>query len=323
MIPKVKTIVFLFFLAIAVPAFAQQQGLGIVFSEKTLAGKNFASAAVQPLVQVPPLCGKKKRDEGFNLPYPFGAGIHGFWYEQNYTASNLLVTDSSGRITVTADTMIQSTTASEMILNIRPDIWVFPFLNIYGIFGYTKGKVKPNLLVPSFTMHIKDHPVLPDNDIPIDTTFEITDELAYHGPTVGAGVTFAMGFKAFFVVVDYKYTVTYPNDDAGKLTTHALSPKIGIQMASKNGPGRGTLWLGGMFMSNKQSFGGILNVEEISPIVAIILGKEADYSGDIENNQQWNMLIGGAYFINQHHNLYLEIGFIGRKQASIGYGFRF
>ena len=76
-------------------------------------------------------------------------------------------------------------------------------------------------------------------------------------------------------------------------------------------------------MTNKQQFGGILNVEEIDPIVAIILGKEADYSGDIENIQQWNMLIGGSYFINKHHSLFAEVGFIGRQQASLGYGFRF
>jgi hypothetical protein len=323
MIPKVKTIVFLFFLAIAVPAFAQQQGLGIVFSEKTLAGKNFASAAVQPLVQVPPLCGKKKRDEGFNLPLPFGTGIRGFWYRQDYLASNLLVIDSTEKITVTADTMIQNTRAGEMQLSLRPDIWLFPFLNVYGIFGYTKGTVKPNLTVPSFTMHIRDHAILPDNDIPIDTTFEIKEELAYNGPVVGGGLTFAMGFRAFFLVIDYNFTVTYPNDDAGNLTTHLLRPKIGLQLASKNGKGRAAIWLGAAFMHNKQTFRGVLNVEEISPVVALILGKEADYSGDIENIQHWNMLIGASYFINQHHNLFLELGFIGLQQASLGYGFRF
>jgi len=210
-----------------------------------------------------------------------------------------------------------------MIVSIRPDVWLLPFLNVYGIFGYTKGKVSPNLVVPSFTMHIKDHPVFPDNDIPIDTTFEIKDELAYHGPTVGGGVTFAMGFRAFFIVMDYNYTVTYPNDDAGKLINHSFSPKIGVQLASKKGAGRAALWLGGLFMSNNQSFSGVLNVEEISPVVALILGKEADYSGNIQSIQQWNMVIGGSWFINKHHNLFLEVGFIGRQQLSFGYGFSF
>jgi len=319
---KSHLLLFLFLTIIVLTASAQQQGIGIVFKEEPLIGKA-SRQTDHPISQFPPICGKKKRSKGFNLPYPFGTGLHGMWYQQDYLASNLLVTDSTGKVTVTADTMIQNTTASEMTLSFRPDVWLFPFLNVYGIFGYTKGKVNPNLTVPAFTMHIKDHDLLPDSDIPIDTTFEIKDELVYSGPTVGFGLTFAMGFNAFFVVLDYNYTETYPNDNAGKLVKHSFSPKLGIQLASKKGEGRGALWLGGMFMTNKQQFGGILNVEEIDPIVAIILGKEADYSGDIENIQQWNMLIGGSYFINKHHSLFAEVGFIGRQQASLGYGFRF
>ena len=313
----------LFFIIVSLSTSAQQQGIGIVFHEETLIGKTSQQLKDYPISQFPPICGKKKRNEGFNLSYPFGTGIQGMWYQQNYLASNLLVVDSTGTVTVTADTMIQNTTASEMTLSFRPDIWVFPFLNVYGIFGYTQGKVSPDLTVPAFTMHIRDHAVLPNNDIPIDTTFEIKDKLTYSGPTVGFGLNFIMGFNAFFVVIDYNYTETYPNDNAGKLVKHSFSPKIGIQMAAKKGEGRGAIWLGGMFMSNKQKFGGILNVEEISPIVAIILGKEADYSGDIKNTNQWNMLIGGSYFINKHHNLFAEVGFIGRQQVSLGYGFRF
>ncbi len=322
---KFKPILLFLFFIIIIPfiASAQQQGIGIVFNENYLLGEPSKQITDNPLSQIPPVCGKKRRNEGFNLPYPFGTGLHGMWYQQDYIASNLLITDSTGKITVTADTMIQNTTASEMILSIRPDVWLLPFLNVYGIFGYTKGKVKPNLTVPAFTMHIRNHDVLPDNDIPIDTTFEIKEEMVYSGPTVGVGLTFAMGFNAFFVVIDYNYSETYPIDNAGKLVKHSFSPKIGIQLASKKGEGRGAFWLGGMFMSNKQKFGGILNVEEISPIVALILGREADYAGDIENTQQWNMLIGGSYFINKHHSLFAEIGFIGRQQASLGYGFRF
>ncbi len=320
---RLRLLIILFFLLISFAASAQQQGIGIIFNDVPLIGKASQNLSDNPVSQYPPICGKKRRNEGFNLPYPFGTGIHGMWYQQDYLASNLLVTDSTGNITVTADTMIQNTTASEMTLSFRPDVWLLPFLNVYGIFGYTKGKVKPNLTVPAFTMHIRDHDVLPDSDIPIDTTFEIKEEMVYNGPTVGVGLTFAMGFNAFFVVLDYNYTETYPNDNAEKLVKHSVSPKIGIQLASRKGEGRGTLWLGGMFMSNKQKFGGILNVEEIDPIVAIILGKEADYSGDIENIQQWNMLIGGSYFINKHHSLFAELGFIGRQQASLGYGFRF
>ncbi len=307
---------FVFFLISTV--FAQQQGLGIVFNEKPLLNPEKQSFSGQPLVKIPPVCGKKRRNMGLNLPFPFGAGAYGLWYEQDFIARKLLITDSTGRVTVTPDTMIQNTTASEMKLQFRPDVWLLPFLNVYGIIGYTEGKVNPDLIIPSFTMHIEGLP-----EIPIDTSFELKDQLTYHGPTYGFGLTFAMGFNAFFVLVDYNYTETYPTDQEGKLVNHAFSTRLGVQLAAKKGEGRGAVWLGGMLLTNNQTFSGVINVEEISPTLALILGKEADYTGNIVSKQQWNMLIGGSYYINKHHSLVIEAGFIGRKQISLVYAFRF
>ncbi|MCF6170962.1 MAG: hypothetical protein L3J66_08305 [Bacteroidales bacterium] len=316
---KTKAIlIFLSLLLSPVFSFPQQQGMGIIFQEKLPGGTMEKPSADKPILQIPPVCGKKRRSEGFKLPYPFGTSLYGMWYRQSFTADNLLITDSTGKITVTPDSMVQSTTAGEFKLSVRPDVWLLPFLNVYGIFGYTEGKVNPKLSVSSFTMHIEGLP-----GIPVDTSFALTDELTYHGPTVGAGVTFAMGFHNFFVLADYNYTVTYPNDQDAKLVNHAFSPKFGIILSQKKGGGRIAIWLGGMYLTNNQSFSGVLNVEEISPALALILGKEADYTGNIAAQQEWNMLIGAAYFINKHHNILLEGGFAGRQQLSLGYGFRF
>ncbi|MCF6342344.1 MAG: hypothetical protein L3J31_06015 [Bacteroidales bacterium] len=316
---KIFYLIFLSFFFLSSFAYSQQQGLGIVFNETPISKTQAKPAGDNPLTQFPPVCGKKRRAEGFSLPYPFGASLYGMWYQQQFIAGNLLIADSTGKITVTSDSMTQSTTAGEFKLSLRPDFWLLPFLNVYGIFGYTEGKVNPDLQISSFTMYIEGLP----GGIPIDTAFTLTDELTYHGPTVGAGITFAVGFDAFFVIVDYNYSVTYPNDQDGKLVNHALSPKFGVQFSSKNGNGRASIWIGGLYLTNNQSFKGTLNVEEISPVLALILGKEAGYSGDIRAKQEWNMLVGAGYFINKHHSFLFEGGFIGRQQLSLGYGFHF
>jgi hypothetical protein len=33
-------------------------------------------------------------------------------------------------------------------VNVRPDVWVFPFLNVYGIFGYGQSETNVQLVEP-------------------------------------------------------------------------------------------------------------------------------------------------------------------------------
>ncbi len=85
----------------------------------------------------------------------------------------------------------------------------------------------------------------------------------------------------------------------------------------------GALWVGGMYISNDQSFSGKVDIADINSSFIPILGEEATYQGKITADQRWNMVIGGSIIINNHHSLILEAGFLERKQITFGYDFRF
>ncbi len=311
----------LLFIIVSPNLFSQQQGFGCIKDMKLLSisGIEKYSTNSKPITEFMPMFGKtaKKNDRSFSLP--FGVGFHSIFYDQGYTASNLQLKSDSSAFTARADTMYQKTTAYELKGSIRPNIWLFSFLNVYGVFGYTKGVISPNLVIPYVMI---ENPLIIDT-IRVDTTFEIKDEIGYVGPTYGIGATFSMGFDYFFIMADYNYSITNPTDLEENLHNHFFSPKVGVLLGKSKKKIFGAMWLGAMFISNDQSFSGKIDVADINSAFIPLLGEEAEYSGDISANNRWNIVIGGSIVINHHHHLTLEVGFLERKQISFGYDFRF
>lgn len=301
---------------------AQQQGFGIIKNKQYISFSGIENANnqnIKPIVDIPPVFGKNVRKKGNVLSMPFGIGIHSIYYEQRYNAHNLRLTSDSSSSTARADTVYQSTSAFELKGQIRPNLWVLPFLNVYGIFGYTKGTISPDLRVPYIV--VENIPVI--DSIIIDTTFEIHDELKYLGPTYGFGATFSIGINYLFFMADYNYSVTNPEDIDDNLHNHFFSPKAGIFLGNKKSSSFGAFWIGAMFISNDQAFSGKISVDEISPELVYLFGEEANYSGKIVAKNRWNFIIGASWVIKSHHHIVLEAGFMERKQISFGYDFRF
>ena len=309
---------FLFLLSISK---AQQQGIGITVDKTPFWFEDSIgtfSKNENPITQFPTFCGKKLRNNGNTLPFPFGVGVQATFLEQNYTASNLQLYSENSPVTAHSDTVYQNTVSSFYQVVVKPDIWLMSFLNVYGIFGYTKGKTSPDLLIPYIVIDIPGF-----DPIIIDTTFQLQDELSYYGPTYGAGASISAGFKHFFFALDYNYSITKPNDVYDKIYSQSFSPKAGIFLGRRKSFLNGMLWAGSSFLSNNHNFTGTLSVQEIAPGLEPVFGETAQYSGTISAVNQWNFLLGASIVLGNHHYLSAEAGFIGRKQLMLMYDFRF
>lgn len=272
----------------------------------------------KPVSQFPPFCGKKLRSKGNSVQFPFGAGIQTLFMEQEFVASNLQLSSENTPIIARADTAYQNTVSSFYQITVRPDLWITSFLNVYGIFGYTNGKTNPDLTVPYIVLDVPGlEPII------IDTTFEIHDELTYRGPTYGGGATISAGFKSFFFVLDYNYTVTKPTDIYDNIINQSFSPKFGIFLGKQKSKLSGMFWVGSMFLSNEHNFSGTITVSEIASELVPIFGETATYTGIVSPVNQWNMLVGVSVVVGKHHFISAEAGFIGRKQLMLMYDFRF
>jgi len=257
--------------------------------------------------------------KGFRFPYSWGVGVQGFAFSQQYDTKALFIQNE--KITAHSDSLDNDIVAGEYQMLIRPEITVLPFLNIYGLFGYVEGNVNPDITAHGIIVEWPFQDTV--YEIKIDTSIMINDPMKYNGPVYGIGATASYVFKHFFVELDYNYSVVYPKDMDGNLTTQRLSPKTGYLFASGGNMTEGAVWLGASWMENTQTLTGVVNVREFAGDLADYLGEEADYVATLSAVNKWNMVVGGSVTFNKHYNLALEVGFIGRKKVALGFLYRF
>ncbi len=301
----------------------QQSDYGIIPGKKYVwFGKSDISELsekAKPVVQIPPLCGKKRRNLGHDLALPIGATV-GFTYnKQFYNAGDLRLTSDSTGIYAIGEANVQNSTSGEMRMIFRPDIWLLPILNVYGLFGYSQSTTSPNFEVPEIT--IKDLPIV--GDITLDTTIKINDELVFYGPTYGGGATISAGFKSFFFILDYNYMIRKPAGMPDKMESHNFSGKLGVLLGHNQKVVKGSFWAGVNYINDNHRFSGEMDVKDILPELVPLFGEKATYSGTVTAKQYWNIVVGGSVIINKHHLIVAEIGYFKREQFSLSYGFRF
>lgn len=305
--------------------FSQESDFGIIPKKSYLwfdgSSKVSLKEKAEPVVQIPPICGKKRRKQGYDLSLPIGTGANFFYFNQYYTADDLkLVSDSVPEIYATGVASVQNSTSGEIRVTFRPDVWILPFLNVYGMVGYSQSTTRPNFEVPTVTIVFPE----PIGELEIDTAdVIIDDELIYYGPTYGGGVTVSSGYGSFFFVFDYHYMFTKPKDLTDKVESHSFSGKAGVLLGKNRDNVKGSFWLGAMFVNDNHRFSGQVDVKDILPGFEVIVGHKATYSGTVHAKQPWNFIAGGSVIINKHHILALEAGYFKREQLSVTYGFRF
>jgi hypothetical protein len=246
-----------------------------------------ASLNIKPHWSGLPIWGFEARKRGYDIPLPFGVGFNFYSENQPLRVTGLHLNTGSGRI--------------------------FPFLNVYGILGYTDGESALDLTIPPVGM-------LPGQTIPV--TFE------YEGPTYGGGITLAGGIAPFegddltiFTVADFNYTLTDLEFTNSSLESNStikagiLSLRLGVRDRLLDetllGPVNGALWFGSMYQDIAQT------------IAAGVPGTDFIIEVDQTPQSPWNALVGGRLEVGPHIDALIEIGFIQRTSVMLGVSVRF
>src|SRR4051794_15412730 len=86
-----------------------------------------------------PIWGKKVAQKGFKLPKSAGLSVQYLWQQSDITINNLQVGFNNGP-KYNLDEIIRFDKAQTTTngVNIRPDFWILPFLNVYGVLAKSK-----------------------------------------------------------------------------------------------------------------------------------------------------------------------------------------
>lgn len=285
-----------------------------------------------------PIFGNFLHDIGIDLPYPMGVMVNSFYGIQKIVITDIAVGFEDGLgpglplTDITRLIEFEDVKATAYNINFRPDIWVLPFLNVYGIVGksWTKSDVK----------------------ITYPVSFNAVAEL--EGMSFGVGMTFAGGFGHYFTVLDWNNTWSYMSNFDEPVRARVLSPRIGRTFKLKKEESNYGIWVGAMRVrlggvtSGYVRLGDVLpsetwerrdeivsdyyewynsidenkqNVadEILTPMVEGLANSNGDatvrYSLGKESKAEWNMLVGGQYQFNKHWQIRTEFGFLGERSS--------
>jgi hypothetical protein len=226
---------------------------------------------------------------------------------------------------------------------VRPDIWVLPFLNLYGLFGTGTSKTEVNLKFPVVLQSIVEQNVR----------------------TSGFGATAAAGLGPVWLAIDANVTWNKPEllDDAVKVKTFGV--RFGHNFTHSSKPYRNIgIWVGAMKVSLGSNTVGELKLNEalpqetwdradqivaayddwyentatipqkviadqtLGPLVNAIGAADGEaiirYGIDKRVKQEWNGIIGGQYQLNKNWMFRTEGGIIGdRKSLLLSVNYRF
>jgi len=288
-----------------------------------------------------PIWGQKVYKKGFDIPYPVGFMANSIWMKQDLIFSNFQLGFQNDNVDIplTDADFIQfgQNTNKSQNYTIRPDVWVFPFLNVYGLFGAGSSTTNVNLVAP------------------IDLNTEVVQDFS----TKGFGMMLAGGVGPVWISADFNWTWNKPKllDEPVKVSIIGL--RVGHTFVFKQNPERNiALWVGGMRAEMASETSGQIKLNEaipglsdkqdeinseyqawkgspeyddltiaqkaivtkyIDPMVEQIVTSDGEgvvkYAMDKQTKELWNGLVGAQFQLNKHWQFRTEAGLVGNRKS--------
>ncbi|ESU22727.1 hypothetical protein FEDK69T_19870 [Flavobacterium enshiense DK69] len=244
-------ILFAFCLLITISANAQ------VFTNKEVGKKNQELIDSLKVTDYPyslPIWGDKATKKGYNLPYSAGVSVNYLWQESDIIIDNLQVGFNNGPM-YNLDQIVRfnKAVATSNTLSLRPDIWLFPFLNIYGIFGKTTASTDIGVGV-----WLDDPATGSETQI---TSFGTKVE--FDATTFGLGMTPTIGVAGGFLALDMNVAWTDVPQLQKPAQTFIFGPRLGKNFKFGRPDQNIAVWVGGFRVQLKSETKGSLSLSEV------------------------------------------------------------
>ena len=259
-----------------------------------------------------PIWGAEAAARGYQIPLPFGIGVTAYSAQQPVDIHDLqLGRNGNPPVSVSNFLQINRVDTSQQNISAKFDVLVFPFLDVYGLAGYTKGTTKGLIQIPA------------DPILDIIEPRQLQLNASFSGPTYGLGLTLQGGTKVndwhdltAIVVADWNRTKTNLSFDNETLIANTkpvatvFSARLGVHatVGTSNGA---AIWVGAMHQAIQQKVAGSVANTDLQ--FAVIQSPA----------QPWNTLFGGLYEFGKSGYVLLEGGVGERKSVLLAGVYRF
>ena len=223
-----------------------------VYTDKPVGKNKIEKDSIDEYKYALPLLGKKAHALGFDLPYSAGLSVNYLWQESGLVIENLTV-GFNGSTPYDLDNIIRfnNATATTNALNVRPDFWVFPFLNVYGILASSK------------TSTAVDFSINVPNGDDYTEVMAMSTIAEFKGQTFGFGLTPTFGVAGGFIALDMNFSWTDIPELAKPSQIFVFGPRFGKSFNLKSPEGSIAFWVGGFRVKMKSETAGTLPLNSL------------------------------------------------------------
>jgi hypothetical protein len=229
-----------------------------VFSDKVVGKKNTSLADSLKVEKYPyslPIWGAKVTAKGYDLPYSAGVSVNYFQQESALLLSNLYVGFNNGPM-YNLDEIVRfnDATATAAALTIRPDIWLFPFLDIYAIIGKARTSTEISAGV-----------YLPDTANVWNEIASFSSIANFDATSFGLGITPTIGIGGGWLAMDMNVAWTDVDALDKPVFTFVFDPRAGKTFRFKKPEQNLNVWIGAMRVQFSSETAGSLPLSEVIP----------------------------------------------------------
>ena len=235
------------------------QAFAQVYTNKPVGAKNESLVDSIKVMEYPyalPILGAKAAARGYDLPYSAGIGVNYLWQKSDLVIEDLYVGFNNGPM-YNLEEIIRFNGAESRVsaINFRPDIWVLPFLNVYGLFtqAATSTEISAGLWIPDTANVWREV-----------TSFSSKAEFQATG--IGFGLTPTMGIGGGWLALDMNFTWQSISALDKPVFTFVFGPRMGKSFKFKNPKSNIAIWVGAFRLKLESETNGSLALNEVLPV---------------------------------------------------------
>ncbi len=202
-----------------------------------------------------PLWGDKVQKLGIKMPLPAGVSVQYLWQESDLVIQNLMVGFNNGPMTDVSNIIrIDNATATANAINVRPDLFVLPFLNVYIILAQAKTStaIDASLWLPDSSNNWKQITAFSSK-----ADFDVT--------TFGFGLTPTIGLGGGWVALDMNFAWSDVSALDKPAFSFVLGPRFGKTFKFDDPDKSLAVWVGGFRLNIGSETDGSINLSEVLP----------------------------------------------------------
>ncbi|MBL8002081.1 MAG: hypothetical protein JNL05_08985 [Flavobacteriales bacterium] len=250
-----------------------------VFSNKPVGRKNEALVDSLKKAEYPyalPIWGEKAAALGFDLPYSAGIGTQYISSVAPLTIDNLMVGFNNGEMR-NLDGLVRfdRSEATAQGLSVRPDVWLFPFLNVYGILGKNQGSTDVGWGL-----------WLPDSSGVDQLIFRSDSKVDFNATTFGLGLTPTIGVAGAWLALDMNFTWSDVPQLEDPAFAFVFGPRLGKRIQLKDPESNLNFWVGGFRLKLSSETVGSVPLADVVPADEWGANIDAGYQRVEEIDQQ-------------------------------------